>query len=117
MKKSNLILIFLLIFFFNSINVFGQIELSGDQKRGEYNNAELNCEPIVITKTVEIIAVEGTNNGFWIEDKNGIVVSFFIEDRKFKPKAIGYTLEPGKYWAYPNLTEGKNEATIKLKLQ
>ena len=112
MKKIKLL--FFIVFIINTYYAVGQNYLYGEQSRGSENNGELTCQPVVITTTVEIYKVEGDNNGFWIENKNGIVKSFFLKDEKYAPPVVSIKLEPGKYWIYPNLKIGKKKATIKI---
>ena len=114
MKKIYLILCLLLFYI---LNTNAQIRIYGEQKRGEDNNAELICEPVVLINKAEILKAEGDNNGFWIEDKNGIICSFFLENKEYEPPVIGYKLLPGKYWIYPNLKKNTDKANITLILK
>jgi len=114
MKKIILTLFLLLPLFYTS---YSQTTLYGEQIRGANKNAQLVCEPIILTQTMKITKTEGENSGFWLEGQNGVIQSFYKDGNNFFPEAIGYQLVPGKYWVYPNLVEGKEKATIKLFLE
>lgn len=103
--------------FMASFQARGQTQLYGEQTRGEGKNAELTCEPLIVTETVKITNVEGDNSGFWIEDKNSTIQSFFKEEAEFFPEAVGFVLQPGKYWVYPNLKDKQEKATVTITLE
>lgn len=97
---------------------FSQIQIYGEQIRGENKNAELKCESILISKMMKIVKIEGENEGFWIENQDGVLQSFYInEDGTYFPDFTGYELKPGKYTVYPNLLSNKDTATIKIYLE
>jgi len=115
MKRLFLIL---LILSFYITNTFSQVKLYGEQIRGADKNAELVCESVLISSEMKIVKVEGDNNGFWIENQNGVLQSFYLDDSgTYFPEAIGFVLKPGKYSVYPNLSSGKSKATVKLYLE
>ncbi len=114
MKKIILFLIFLSPFAYMTK---AQTTLYGEQVRGANQNAQLVCEPIILTKTMKIIGIEGENSGFWLEGQNGVLQSFYKDEDKYLPEAIGYSLVPGKYWVYPNLLDNKDSGTVKLILE
>jgi len=114
MKK---LIIILLLWFSIIYSSYSQTILYGEQVRGANKNAELVCEPIVLTATMKIATVEGDNAGFWLEGQNGAIQSFYKDNNRFFPEAIGYQLVPGKYWVYPNLEEDKEKSTVKLILE
>jgi len=113
--KKRILTLFALIMLAN-LGAFAQIEFYGEQTRGTDKNAELTCKALIITEQVEITKIEGDNAGFWIENKSATVQSFFKDEGEFFPEAIGYILEPGKYWIYPNLKDEQKKATIKITL-
>jgi hypothetical protein len=108
----------LLVIFFSLSNSYSQIQLYGEQIRGADKNAELISEPVLVTQEMKIVKIEGENNGFWIESLSGVLQSFYLDEPGvFFPNAIGYVLKPGKYSVYPNLSSGKDKATVKIYLE
>ncbi len=106
-----------MLFLLFNTGVFAQeIYLSGEQKRGTGQNAELVCEAIIITDQMQISIIEGDNAGFWIANESATIQSFFKEGTEFFPPAKGFILEPGKYWVYPNLRDNQEKATVKITL-
>lgn len=111
-------LIFISFIVFHISTSYSQVQFYGEQIRGANKNAELICEAILITGEMKIVKIEGDNEGFWIESQSGVLQSFYLDESgKYYPEAIGYILKPGKYTVYPNLSEGKNKATVKIFLE
>jgi len=118
MKKSLKISAIIIIqVLFLTVFGFSQTQsLTGKQTKGVANkNAELKCVPVTFTQAVKITAVSGTNEGFWIEMEGYTkpIYNFYTAN---DPKAINVILKPGKYWVYPNIKTGSNEATVVLTI-
>lgn len=92
-----------------------QVVLEGEQIANHGQNAQLKCDPVVLTKDLKINKIEGFNKGFWIEKEGAGAIHKFWDLND--PKAIGTVLKPGKYWVYPNLEDNKTHAKVTLRLE
>lgn len=108
------LVVFLGIFLASTTDSFAQPQwqLQGHQERGGGGrDATLRCDGIKLEATVTITRVDCSSAGFWITDGQGDV------RRYNNPQdAVGMTLGPGTYWAYPNLLPDKRTATVTLFL-
>jgi len=92
-----------------------QVVLEGEQIARHGQNAELKCNPVVLTKDMKITKIDGFNKGFWIEKEGSGAIHKFWDLND--PKAKNTVLKAGKYWVYPNLQQGKSTAKVTLTLQ
>lgn len=109
--KQTLITCSILLFLFLSTDAFSQQTVYGEQIKGTAGkNAELNCDGISFTSAAVITKVAGSNNGFWIVDSYNVIVRNFDS----MEEALGYKLNKGTYYIYPNLKSDQNKATVKV---
>jgi hypothetical protein len=88
-------------------------KLIGEQtKQQDTAKAELKCIPIKITKTMQIDKVTGNNDGFWIQKESETIYKF--GDMK---EAVGITLKPGTYYAYPILKPDERKSQVVVSLR
>ncbi len=106
----------LILFLFPGALVLAQTKgtrLVGEQVKNSLNQkAELVCIPVKITKTMEIVAVSGDNEGFWIQKESETIYKFTDST-----KALGTRLKPGIYYVYPYFKKGKINARIEVLLK
>ena len=112
MKRLILIITALICF---AISASAQVTISGTQKRHVGQNAELVSQKVKIDKTMTIVAVSGSHNGFWIT-KNGKSEKAFWNEKN-AVDAIGFKLSKGEYQVFPNIRQGENEANVTIRLQ
>ena len=104
-----------ILLFFATISHAQILTVIGYQERIPDNNAELRCKAITLKKTMTIISVEGTHNGFWIMRNNKPEKAFW--GIKHSEKAIGEKLKTGTYLFYPNLQPNSDSAYVEIKLK
>ena len=92
-----------------------RITVDGYQERIPNANAELRCDGVRITRTMQIDSISGYHNGFWIT-KNGRIEKAYWTLR-MSDSCIGYELKPGFYHVYPNVVLPSDTAKITLWLQ
>jgi len=92
-----------------------RITVSGSQERIPNSNAELRCDGIRITRTMEIDSISGYHNGFWITKSGRIEKAYWT--LRHSDSCIGYELKPGFYHVYPNVILPSDTATITLWLR
>jgi len=106
----------LIAFLFSGVMALAQANdtrLVGDQvKEANAQKAELVCVPVKITQTMEIVAVSGKNEGFWIQ-KESVTIYKFTD----VSKAVGTKLKPGTYYVYPYLKPEKLKAHVEVVLK
>ena len=108
------LLSFFLAFTISAIAQSDYVKVYGEQTRGTAgSNAKLTCSGITLTSKGTISLVEGSNNGFWITKSNGVKVADF----KNMDDAMGYKLNKGTYYVYPNLKKNQNKATITVYIE
>lgn len=91
------------------------VVLNGTQTRGNSgSNASLKCVGVTISNTMKIIEINGENAGFWISNGSSTLQTYW---KKNDPSAIGYQLNPGTYYVYPNLPANVNNASVSLVLK
>ena len=89
------------------------VVIEGTQTKGSAGkNAELYSVPVQIPVSMEIISVEGNNNGFWIT--KGSVTIYTFDSMN---EAVGTVLQPGTYYVYPNLNKNSNSARVTVYLK
>lgn len=89
--------------------------MNGTQTRGNAgSNASLNCTGVTISTTMKIVEIKGENAGFWITNGASTIQTYW---KKNDPSAIGYQLNPGTYYVYPNLPANLNNASVSLVLK
>ncbi len=91
--------------------------LSGVQIAGfGLHNAELRSNALKLEQRCIIKGIVGNNDGFWIVDdeRGNIIMEYYKSNDK---SAIGYTLEPGIYRAYPRLREKQKEGSVTITLE
>ena len=93
-----------------------RITVSGYQERIPNSNAELRCDGVRISRTMEIDSISGYHNGFWIT-KSGRIEKAYWTLRQATDSSIGYQLTPGFYYVYPNVILPSDTATITLWLR
>jgi len=118
MKNTTKILIVFASFLLLLLTVNGYSQetttLYGEQVKGTAGkNAVLKCSGIKFTSSVTINDVTGDNAGFWISNKNGVLIINFDT----MEEAIGYKLKKGTYYVYPNLRNNQNKATVTVSFQ
>ncbi len=120
MKFTKALFSLFFVIILNSFSAFAQnVENSGEQIRGEKDNAELKSSVVVLAKDAVIVDIEGDNDGFWIVSKDSVVESFTAtaSPKVFLPNAIEYHLKKGSYTIFPNLKENSTKAYVKVILK
>ncbi len=92
-----------------------RITVSGYQERIPNSNAELRCDGVRISRTMEIDSISGYHNGFWITKSGRIEKAYWTFQHS--DSCIGYELKPGFYYVYPNVILPSDTATITLWLR
>lgn len=85
----------------------GDVTISGTQTRGLGTDGKLRCTAVGLPKGGTIIQVLGAEAGFWLESDAAQVLRFDRADG-----ALGVPLPAGSWCAYPNLYQGKVEASV-----
>jgi len=93
-----------------------RITVTGYQERIPNSNAELRCDGVRITRTMEIDSISGHHNGFWIT-KSGRIEKAYWSLRQATDSSIGYQLPPGFYYVYPNVILPADTAEVTLWLR
>ncbi len=89
--------------------------LVGKQIKGaDGQNAQLICTAVKITKQVKITSVTGSNAGFWITNGNYTIKQYWSPNDR---TAIGFVINSGTYFVYPNLQNNQSTATVTLTLK
>ncbi len=112
--KQLLLLISFFVFWIATASA-QQVVISGSQQRFPGRNAELSSQKAKISKTMTIVSVTGSNNGFWIM-KNGKSEKAFWTEKQTND-AVGYKLTKGEYQVFPNIKSDEKTATVTIKLQ
>ena len=90
--------------------------LSGRQIAGYgLHNAELISKNLKLEQRCIIKGIDGNNAGFWIVSEWGNIIKEYYKSND--KSAIGYTLEPGIYRAYPRLREKEKEGSVNITLE
>ena len=92
-----------------------RVTVTGYQERIPNANAELRCDGVRISRTMEIDSISGYHNGFWITKSGRIEKAFWT--LRHSDSCIGYELTPGFYYVYPNVVLPSDTATITLWLR
>ena len=92
-----------------------RITVDGYQDRHPNANAELRCDGVRLSRTMQIDSISGYHNGFWIT-KNGRIEKAYWTLR-MSDSCIGYELTPGFYYVYPNVVLPADTAKITLWLR
>lgn len=92
-----------------------RITVSGYQERIPNSNAELRCDGVRISRTMEIDSISGYHNGFWITKSGRIEKAYWT--LRHSDSCIGYELKPGFYYVYPNVILPSDTARITLWLR
>lgn len=92
-----------------------RITVSGYQERIPNSNAELRCDGVRITRTMEIDSISGYHNGFWITKSGRIEKAYWT--LRHSDSCIGYQLTPGFYYVYPNVILPSDTAEVTLWLR
>lgn len=111
MKKNVMLSITILALLAVTVAVLaGSLVASGSQTRGvPGRDAKLSGQAFTLPATATIGAVEGSGAGFWIEGQGGLVRNFGSNG-----EAVGFQVAAGTYWVYPNLAQGKDEASVRV---
>ncbi|MCR5453679.1 MAG: hypothetical protein K6F33_01660 [Bacteroidales bacterium] len=112
MKRLVAIAIFLMPF---TVCAQQRITIDGYQERMPNANAELRCNGIRISRTMQIDSISGYHNGFWIVKGNRIEKAYWT--LRHADSSIGYQLKPGFYYVYPNIILPSDTAHITLWLK
>ena len=89
--------------------------LNGYQTKGSGTNAKLECDGIIIYRTLTVVEINGDNDGFWITDGTGSVLAKYWNTND--SDALYLQFEPGTYYIYPNLKTGQTKASVQLVFQ
>ena len=90
---------------------WAQVNLSGQQIRGQGSNGKLVCGGINLPQGGVIVGVQCSGDGFWLEGPGGV--------KQFRTgnQAVNTQLAPGNYKAFPNLKPQQNEAGVSVQIR
>jgi hypothetical protein len=91
-----------------------RITIDGYQERVPGANAELRCDGVRLSRTMQIDSISGYHNGFWISKSGRIEKAYWT--LRHSDSCIGYELKPGFYHVYPNIVLPADTAHITLWL-
>ena len=120
MKKFNqffLFLVFLIMFAgltTSESSAQDYYYLNGYQSSGYGTDAALECDGIIIYRTLTVVDINGSNAGFWVTDGSNVLARYWNSNDS---DALYLQFEPGTYYVYPNLRDGQSEATVQLVFQ
>ena len=120
MKKFNqffLFLVFLIMFAgltTSESSAQDYYYLNGYQLSEHGSNAVLECDGIIIYRTLTVVEINGNNAGFWVTDGSNVLARYWNSNDS---DALYLQFQPGTYYVYPNLGDGQTEATVQLVFQ
>ncbi|MBX9569574.1 MAG: hypothetical protein K2X77_11795 [Candidatus Obscuribacterales bacterium] len=86
---------------------YADVTLSGSQIRGKGSNGQLISTGVVIQNPGTIVKANDAGAGFWLQSASGKI-------RRFNKASdsIGTIVEPGTWYAYPNIYQNQDRAGV-----
>lgn len=88
---------------------WADVTISGTQIRGRGTNGILRCTGVRLENPGTITGVQDAGAGFWLQSDTGQLLRFNTAE-----EALGTTLTPGTWYAYPNLYQNHDEDGVSV---
>ena len=99
------LLIFLMLF----SQAVADVTVSGTQTRGRGSDGKLRSTAVTLRNGGTVVRAADSGGGFWLESDTGQVMRF-----NDAGQAVGVSIPPGTWRAYPNLYRGHDEASVSV---